>query len=92
MQYRLLVTSSRYALLQLIFNDLNMPFYPQVIDEDIRPPQLSLELAPKRAGHHWRVQALNASVWSALVLGTKRWGLYPPSQYFVPGRLNSVQR
>lgn len=58
----------------------------QVIDEDIRPPHLSFEMAPKRSGLHWRVEHLNASLWSALITGRKRWGLYPPSRYFVPGK------
>lgn len=62
-------------------------FFYQVVDEDIRPPQLLFEMAPKRSGFHWRVESLNASVWSALIRGRKRWGLYPPSQYFIPGLL-----
>lgn len=62
-----------------------MCLFDQVVDEDIRPPQLSLEMAPTRSGFHWRVETLNASVWSALVVGRKRWGLYSPSQFFVPG-------
>jgi len=62
-------------------------FYHKVVDEDIRPPQLLFEMAPKRSGFHWRVESLNASVWSALIRGRKRWGLYPPSQYFIPGLL-----
>ena len=59
------------------------------MDEDIRPPQLLFEMAPKRSGFHWRVESLNASVWSALIRGRKRWGLYPPSQYFIPGLLKN---
>ena len=61
------------------------------MDEDIRPPQLSFEMAPKRSGFHWRVEALNASLWSALISGRKRWGLYPPSYYFVPGTLDTFK-
>lgn len=66
------------SLIVIIFNH-------KVVDEDIRPPQLLFEMAPKRSGFHWRVESLNASVWSALIRGRKRWGLYPPSQFFIPG-------
>lgn len=61
--------------------------FSQVVDEDIRPFQLSFEMTPKRSGFHWRVEALNASLWSALIYGRKQWSLYPPSHYFVPGTL-----
>ncbi|KAK2551006.1 Lysine-specific demethylase JMJ21, partial [Acropora cervicornis] len=66
--------------------------YMEVVDEDIRPPQLLFEMAPKRSGFHWRVESLNASVWSALIRGRKRWGLYPPSQYFIPGAVHNDHR
>lgn len=66
------------SLIVIIFNH-------KLVDEDIRPPQLLFEMAPKRSGFHWRVESLNASVWSALIRGRKRWGLYPPSQFFIPG-------
>ncbi|XP_068724426.1 bifunctional arginine demethylase and lysyl-hydroxylase PSR-like [Montipora capricornis] len=66
--------------------------YMEVVDEDIRPVRLSFEMAPRRSGFHWRVESINASVWSALILGRKRWGLYPPSQYFVPGVVSNDHR
>lgn len=71
---------SRYRFIFLNFQE--------VVDEDIRPTQLSFEMAPTRSGFHWRVEALNASLWSALIQGKKLWGLYPPSKYYVPGALH----
>ena len=65
--------------------------FSQVVDEDIRPSQLSFEMTPKRSGFHWRVEALNASLWSALIHGRRRWGLYPPSHYFVPGKVKILK-
>ncbi|XP_022805964.1 F-box protein At1g78280-like [Stylophora pistillata] len=67
------------------FPKFSKDFFEEVVDEDIRPPQLSFEMAPTRSGFHWRVEALNASLWSALIQGKKLWGLYPPSKYYVPG-------
>lgn len=67
------------------FPKFSKDYFEEVVDEDIRPPQLSFEMAPTRSGFHWRVEALNASLWSALIQGKKLWGLYPPSKYYVPG-------
>lgn len=67
------------------FPKFSKDYFEEVVDEDIRPPQLSFEMAPTRSGFHWRVESLNASLWSALIQGKKLWGLYPPSKYYVPG-------
>ncbi|EDO45976.1 predicted protein [Nematostella vectensis] len=66
--------------------------YMQFVDEDIKPAQLSLQMAPQRSGYHWRVEQYNGSLWSALVRGHKRWGLYPPSVYFPPGVVHNNHR
>ncbi|KAK3755421.1 hypothetical protein QZH41_016621 [Actinostola sp. cb2023] len=66
-----------------LFNDKDD--FLEIVDSDIRPPQLSFQMEPKRSGTHWRVEVLNGSLWSALVQGHKRWGLYHPDVFFPPG-------
>ena len=47
-------------------------------------------MGANRSGYHWRVEPFNGSLWSALVVGRKRWGLYPPGTHYVPGMLSLV--
>ncbi|XP_031568709.1 bifunctional arginine demethylase and lysyl-hydroxylase PSR-like [Actinia tenebrosa] len=59
------------------------------VDEDLRLDWRWIIMAPKKSGSGWHVDPANTTRWLALVTGAKLWGLYPPSQYHIPGVKNN---
>ncbi|XP_020257462.1 F-box protein At1g78280 isoform X2 [Asparagus officinalis] len=51
-----------------------------VLDPDQRPPFRWLIIGPERSGASWHVDPALTSAWNTLLLGRKRWALYPPGR------------
>ena len=57
-----------------------------VLDDDLRLDWRWIIMAPKYSGSGWHVDPANTTGWLALIAGAKLWGLYPPSEYQIPGK------
>ncbi|CAK4081369.1 unnamed protein product [Aphanomyces euteiches] len=61
---------------------------PSVFQEDLlsllptasRPDFRWIVIGPARSGASWHVDPVKTSAWNALVVGRKRWALYPPGR------------
>ncbi|KAM0976760.1 hypothetical protein PS2_019360 [Malus domestica] len=51
-----------------------------VLDGDKRPPFRWLIIGPQRSGASWHVDPALTSAWNTLLVGRKRWALYPPGR------------
>ncbi|XP_078440783.1 putative glycosyltransferase [Wolffia australiana] len=54
--------------------------YFDVLDEEKRPPFRWLIIGPARSGASWHVDPALTSAWNTLLVGRKRWALYPPGK------------
>jgi hypothetical protein len=57
------------------------------VDEELHLDWRWIIMAPKKSGSGWHVDPANTTGWLALVAGAKLWGLYPPSEYQIAGKL-----
>ncbi|KAM1365809.1 hypothetical protein ACFX13_044784 [Malus domestica] len=51
-----------------------------VLDGDKQPPFRWLIIGPQRSGASWHVDPALTSAWNTLLVGRKRWALYPPGR------------
>uniref|UniRef100_A0A1D1Z0D8 F-box protein At1g78280 n=1 Tax=Anthurium amnicola TaxID=1678845 RepID=A0A1D1Z0D8_9ARAE len=68
-----------------LLNDYSVPFlfredFFDVLDEEQRPSFRWLIIGPERSGASWHVDPALTSAWNTLLLGRKRWALYPPGK------------
>ncbi|XP_027364189.1 F-box protein At1g78280 isoform X2 [Abrus precatorius] len=51
-----------------------------ILDTDKRPSYRWLIIGPERSGASWHVDPALTSAWNTLLVGRKRWALYPPGK------------
>ncbi|CAL9064525.1 unnamed protein product [Musa banksii] len=68
-----------------LLDDYSVPYLFQedffdVLDPDKRPAFRWLIIGPERSGASWHVDPALTSAWNTLLVGRKRWALYPPGR------------
>ncbi|KAG6510861.1 F-box protein At1g78280-like [Zingiber officinale] len=68
-----------------LLDDYSVPYlfredFFEVLDLEKRPPFRWLIIGPQRSGASWHVDPALTSAWNTLLVGRKRWALYPPGR------------